>query len=179
MFKYEQNITNNPVLFGNFKNPVVRDYIRSSIYGGRVCAYASKYDSKVDKHSLVDFDANGLYATVMKDETIRFPDIDSCVQIGGQNLSFTNIKSNFEFYIITCDVYIPESLKFIPCASRIPGKTGCFYVTGLCKSQTYTSVDIDEMLKVGCKIISVSHGLGFKKSVSNPFASYVNFLCTE
>ena len=50
---------------------------------------------------------------------------------------------------------------------------GSYFITGHVKHQWYGSVDLQELYKAGGKIIYVHSGLGFKKSIANPFRNFV------
>jgi hypothetical protein len=53
------------------------NFIRESVWGGRVCAYISTFKFSKEGKWLVGFDATSLYGTVMADNTLTFPDINS------------------------------------------------------------------------------------------------------
>ena len=69
---------------------------------------------------MYDFDANGLYATVMWDEDIKFPDLSS-FEIINEDTLLEEIKNKYKFYILEVDLYVPNSLQFIPISFKIPG----------------------------------------------------------
>lgn len=55
--------------------------------------------------SIIPFDANGLYATVMSDLSIMFPDINSYKFIeNSNNLQLQDIIANYKHFIIECSL---------------------------------------------------------------------------
>jgi hypothetical protein len=56
----------------------------------------------------------------MQDENIRFPDLSS-FEIIGDNMSLDEIKKRYKFYILEVDLFVPNSLQFIPISFKIPG----------------------------------------------------------
>ena len=127
----------NDDFIGNFNSEVLWDFISWSIHGGWVCAYMNWFEfNGIENEMLFDFDANGLYSSVMQDEKIKFPDIWSfslCSDFELKKINEYLIKSSCfwiqedlnetvynlfgkkcEFYIGEFDLFIPEELKFIP-----------------------------------------------------------------
>lgn len=95
--------------------------------------------------SIIPFDANGLYATVMSDISIMFPDINSYKFIENcNNLTIDDIASQYKHYIIECDIYIPKELKFIPISTKNESGSIVRYNTGSFKNQVYNDIDISE-----------------------------------
>ena len=51
---------------------------------------------------------------------VTFPDIKSMVPIS--DLSYDHIKLNYKHFILNCDIYIPENVKFVPCPAKLTEK---------------------------------------------------------
>lgn len=135
--------------------------------------WVPKYDEDGNVlNQLYDFDANGLYATVMQDENIRFPDLSS-FEIIGDNMSLDEIKKRYKFYILEVDLFVPNSLQFIPISFKIPGQSGCFYMYGEHKNQHFCDVDLSEAMKVGIEIRKIHQGIGFLSDIPNFLSPYI------
>lgn len=102
---------------------------------------------------LEDFDANGLYASVMSDESITFPAIESMHVLKSEHLSFNEVNT-YPHFIIECDIDMPK-VAFIPLAVKLPKTTGCRYQTGKSYNQIFNDIDIKEGLKIGMKILKI------------------------
>lgn len=172
MFKNRYAAECKKYKLGNFKDNTLRQFVRDSIKGGWVVAYWSIYEKDETNDYLEDFDANGLYSSVMSDETITFPDINSTTIL--TNVSFEEVIKH-KHYIIECDIDMPK-VCFIPLAIKKPDQKGCFYQTGKAYNQIYNDVDIQEGLKVGMKILRVHWAMIFNKSIPNILAPFINVL---
>lgn len=82
------------------------------------------------------FDATSLYPSAMK-RIKSFPDLTSAESI---NAGFDINNNSFKHFIINCDIFLPESLTFIPVPYKIDG--ACHYRTGHLRNQYYTEMDI-------------------------------------
>lgn len=169
----------SPATVGNYENTVLKQFIRRSCHGGRCVAYKAEYQE--NENGLVDFDANGLYATVMRDENSIFPDIKSSEILDGQTFMDLYLKDGTitipYLYVAKVDMYTPPELCFIPLATKQEDNPGsCFYRTGYTYGQSYNSVDIEEAQKVGCKITNVHEAIVFKQSIPNHISKFVGEL---
>lgn len=64
------------------------------------------------------FDATSLYPAAMK-TLVTLPDIESYKMLS--NVDFEEVNT-YPHYIITCDIEIPEHLKFIPIPVKLTNK---------------------------------------------------------
>lgn len=129
----------------------------------------------------MDFDANGLYATVMRDKNSIFPNINSAVIIEKNEFEQKYLKDGVivcpYLYIANLNMFTPNELCFIPVPTKEKEHKGsCFYWTGYTYDQTYNSIDIEEAQKVGCKILSVNSAIIFTESMSNHMENYIGQL---
>ncbi len=161
----------------NYKSDVLKKFVWKSISGGRVMCYKGRWERQNENESIFPFDANSLYVSVMCDESLTFPDIRETKILDQPNLEELNLL--YKHYIIECDIFIPEHIKFIPIATKKEGQNGCFYKYGWFYSQFYNDCDIKEALKVGIKIIKIHKALAFKKCINNILAPFSQIIYNE
>lgn len=113
----------------------------------------------------------------MADESIRFPDLRS-FEVFGQ-IDFSELQNSFPHYLAEVDIYIPEDLQFIPISLKKEGETGCFYQYGLHENQHFCDIDIKEALRVGCRVVKVHQGIGFKESIGNFLSGFIQEMCRK
>ena len=117
----------------------------------------------------------------MSDSNIWFPDINSSVILTNDDLNYMNISrervnecvinliNSGQQFIIECDIYIPETLKFIPIPAKVKGselgldtkETKVLYNTGYFYNQVYNDIDIIEAMKVGIQIHKIIRGIRY------------------
>lgn len=136
--------------------------------------YKGWWEKKNDKDELVDFDANSLYGSVMCNSLLTFPDIRSA-EIQTQ-IELQTLINTYPHFIAEIDITVPESVKFIPVATKTQSGKGCRYMYGTFQNQFYNEVDIKEALKAGCKFGKVHRALCFKKSIPNILANFSNMI---
>ena len=108
----------------------------------------------------------------MANHDLTFPDI-SCVKTE-TDISLEELLVKYKHFIAEIDITVPESLYFIPLATKTTGKNGCWYLYGTFKNQTYNDIDIKEALKAGCKFGKVHWAICFKNSIPNILADFSN-----
>jgi hypothetical protein len=114
---------------------------------------------------LMAFDATSLYPSAMF-EAESFPDLLSA-RIVDERFNIETAKH----FILTCDVYLPEHLEFIPVPCKIDGL--CYYMKGMLRNQTYNDIDIKEIIRFGGRITKVHEGIEFTESMENPFKPFI------
>lgn len=131
---YQQLIKDTKI--GNFDDKVCKQFIWNSIHGGWVAAYKAYWKkganntlNEDDDSDLEDFDANSLYGSVMADNNIQFPDINSYQILNSDEINYLNtivnnfdeIKNKYKHFIFECDIFVPKELKFIPISIKEKG----------------------------------------------------------
>lgn len=112
----------------------------------------------------------------MRDEEIKFPDLDS-FEIIHEGANLEDVKQMYKFYIVEVDIFVPSDLQFIPVSFKIPNEGGCFYMYGEHRNQHFCDVDLSEAIKVGCVVTKIHQGLGFTRQIENFLSVYTKEMC--
>lgn len=116
----------------------------------------------------------------MENNELNYPDINESVIINKDHNAIINEfgdlingDKSYRYYIANIDLYVPNSLKFIPITYKKEGSKSCYYSTGLLRNQSYGSVDIQEAIKVGCKVMKLYSAVCYPKTIKFPYIDYI------
>lgn len=168
------------------KSPSLVQLIRDSTYGGRVVHWMKEWKAEgaegAEGDPLICLDGNSLYPSAMY--LFRYPIgrpsliPKECLGSGAEALERFQkemIGDSRRMFIISCTVEIPNmQFPIYPVRSRLGT---LIYPVGIVTG-SYNSVDLAEMLKDGCVIRNISHGVYWAKS-EKIFSNFVKKLYDE